>query len=548
MLPFHVLTESNEVLDTSEKRTGSSRSSSTSTTSKDLFGFEFDFTLYLYGFQILLVAALVAITMFRKEMSCNRCYSSKQEEEGRLRDHQLHRSNGNNSFANLRRLWNDSEAAESLLETAGHYSSSSGTYRVLISAMMRTVLELCTILFLPQGIVLGAATKSFSLWWGLASHEQRLDEILDGAENWCVVPPPQNNNNDPVARESSSPLSWDTCNSIAPNQDCGPDSPLFPAVTFLPMDALVHISSFLHPRDVVSLSCTSCRARNAIDSATCTSVGTGSTSRATTRTNDISNAIWKTLWYRDFYWLVGSWKVGRAAAQRSFRSLSTSAQQENACYTEVSEWCGDSRTVFSREFYFRFSLCYANYVIAGNCTPERCLIGLGGHIYDLTSFLDWHPGSPETVIVHAGRDASSVFESMRHTLSARDLARQYCIVVDQTLLPSSAAGARPASFLCDERSEAFVNDCARRKMLRMKVNPFKPQGRPLSRRVSTLEAVYRDFMAEHDDAQRRVFRWLSRSTDSVLGGEAHVYFDPFCASWKAWYINNSIQAVFVDDL
>ncbi|OJI99648.1 hypothetical protein ASPVEDRAFT_39052 [Aspergillus versicolor CBS 583.65] len=42
-------------------------------------------------------------------------------------------------------------------------------------------------------------------------------------------------------------------------------------------------------------------------------------------------------------------------------------------------------------------------------TPDDCWVGINGEIWDLTSFLNEHPGGPSIILKHAGRDATDAF-------------------------------------------------------------------------------------------------------------------------------------------
>lgn len=50
-------------------------------------------------------------------------------------------------------------------------------------------------------------------------------------------------------------------------------------------------------------------------------------------------------------------------------------------------------------FYIDFEYSWLDWLLAGFNTDERCLIGLHGCVLDITSFLDEHPGSPESLKV-----------------------------------------------------------------------------------------------------------------------------------------------------
>ncbi|CAE7751757.1 CYTB5-D, partial [Symbiodinium sp. CCMP2456] len=39
-----------------------------------------------------------------------------------------------------------------------------------------------------------------------------------------------------------------------------------------------------------------------------------------------------------------------------------------------------------------------------HCTPENCWVALNGKVYDLSEFMDRHPGGPTTILAWAGKD------------------------------------------------------------------------------------------------------------------------------------------------
>lgn len=49
-------------------------------------------------------------------------------------------------------------------------------------------------------------------------------------------------------------------------------------------------------------------------------------------------------------------------------------------------------------------------------------------VYDITRFVPEHPGSPETLLDHAGGDASAIFAEIGHSLLARDLKESFLVV------------------------------------------------------------------------------------------------------------------------
>jgi hypothetical protein len=404
---------------------------------------------HLYGPQVLLLALLSAITVYRREISCNHCYA-EVEEGGTV---EAVRSSIVSSES-----W-DAEETDCLLEGAGCPTSLAFP---LLSRLLQTWRRLH-----PLHFFLGRSVP--------AKSEQPPASIII----------PTTNSDHAVfsaSEDDTNPLS-----------------------SQLPPDAVVNVLSYLHPKDVVSYACVNKSARKIVE-------GPG----------ELACTLWRDLWHRDYSWLVESWDVGRRAAQRSGLA---------------PQHCKD--------FYFRFGLSYLNYVLAGQNTLDRCLVGLGGHIYDLTEFLDSHPGSPETVLVHAGRDATVFFESLRHTMGARRLAQSYCIVVDTSLVSdrgeARGCGIRPTLRL-------VADDAMSYSALPSAAEPVLPHGCPRrtteSRVTGTLERLRGDFRTEEDLIRRRA---AQRFADEAVLGEINTFFDPFCRKWKVWYTSTNLETVYAED-
>ncbi|CAJ1931863.1 unnamed protein product [Sphenostylis stenocarpa] len=54
-------------------------------------------------------------------------------------------------------------------------------------------------------------------------------------------------------------------------------------------------------------------------------------------------------------------------------------------------------------------------------------IDLSVKVYDVTQYLDDHPGGDDVILAATGKDATEEFEDAGHSKSARELMEQYCI-------------------------------------------------------------------------------------------------------------------------
>ncbi|KJH51457.1 cytochrome b5-like Heme/Steroid binding domain protein [Dictyocaulus viviparus] len=54
-------------------------------------------------------------------------------------------------------------------------------------------------------------------------------------------------------------------------------------------------------------------------------------------------------------------------------------------------------------------------------------IVIGNKVYDVTKFLDEHPGGCEVLLEQAGKDATEAFEDVGHSTDARSMREEYFI-------------------------------------------------------------------------------------------------------------------------
>lgn len=408
--------------------------SSSSTASWSLTATLFYYTR-LYGAQLVLLTLLSAVTIYRREMSCNHVYT--EAESVAIRKRCLKNVNSPELADKFE------ESTEELLEGAGAFCSGEPLYSVLLS------------LSLFFDWLLRDSVKD-SQWVSLLGTKQTAIQ----SKSFRIV------SNDCFTRD-------------------------------LPADVQVHVFSFLHPKDVISFSCSS-RSTLAI-------VNDGAA----------STAIWRTLWYRDYAWLVHSWNVGMDAMRRS------------QPFPEQ----------FDKEFYFMFGQAYLNYVLAGKNTLDQCLIGLHGHVYDLTPFLHSHPGSPETVMVHAGKDASRYFEDMTHSAGARRVARSLCVAVNG-FCNEEGCGVQPTTLtsLGPTRSHPTVASSPTIEMARTRA-PARPE---------TLQ-LYRNKYQSQERLMLQSVQAAYSSNPDVLS-DVNAFYDPFQRQWKAWYTSAQFETIFVSDI
>jgi len=169
----------------------------------------------------------------------------------------------------------------------------------------------------------------------------------------------------------------------------------------LPVDVQFYLLSFLSVKDIISFSVSNRCAYHLV--------------HEDTEPNCDSNLLWRDLIIRDFGHVLES-KYMSEAIQRS------SKINKNALHHILS------KRKSSLKFYFEFQLTWVNYISAGHATHNSCLVGLHGRIVDMTHSIYEHPGSPETLLMHSGFDATSHYEVMNHSKFARQLASKKVVL------------------------------------------------------------------------------------------------------------------------
>ncbi|KAJ2556609.1 hypothetical protein EV175_001894 [Coemansia sp. RSA 1933] len=84
--------------------------------------------------------------------------------------------------------------------------------------------------------------------------------------------------------------------------------------------------------------------------------------------------------------------------------------------------------------------------IAKHYTRDDIWIVVHGKVYDVTKFLDEHPGGEEVILEHAGIDATEAFEDIGHSEDARELLAH--------LLIGDLEGAPPTASTRDGKTGA----------------------------------------------------------------------------------------------
>jgi cytochrome b involved in lipid metabolism len=515
-------------------------------TSRVLLWQDFCACMSLYGPQLFVLTCLSAMTIYRREMSCNRVFHQPvlEVEEEEVFDEYFNEDDEKKNH--LLEAVRETETEE-LLDGAGMYYSGAPLLTmasIWVSCFGRDEDDDGDEEEEHQQLHKRDETtkKEKALWKEDVTPTDLLDRVgnyYSGEPLWAVVqlllwspaiPPPV-----PISfsRSSSgtSSCSMSSCGTVEDQlclqyqtqeeqqlQQQGPFSQR------LPPDVHVQIASFLHPKDLVAMSCVSKSFHEVVDQ------------------GETAAAIWKTLWRRDYAWIIYAWDVGQRALQRS-QSLSSKEDVE--------------AVVYDKDFYFQFGQAYLDYILAGQNTANRCLVSLHSNIYDITDFSDLHPGSPDTLMVHSGRDATAFFEDMGHSLGARRVAKRLCVVVDASsscstheslcglhptlhtrldFSPTAAAGAAAMDIPLPS-----IIDCNEVLMGRKAQQQQRRRRRP----GGTLRRIRKQYVLERE----RILKSVNKEYASIsTHGHANPFYDPFCQQWQCWYTDSNFQTVFVSDV
>ncbi|KAJ0100898.1 hypothetical protein Patl1_05253 [Pistacia atlantica] len=82
--------------------------------------------------------------------------------------------------------------------------------------------------------------------------------------------------------------------------------------------------------------------------------------------------------------------------------------------------------------------------VAKHNKTKDCWLIISGKVYDVTPFMDDHPGGDEVLLSATGKDATNDFEDVGHSDSARDMMEKYYIGdIDASTVPLKRAYIPP---------------------------------------------------------------------------------------------------------
>ncbi|XP_060203958.1 cytochrome b5 [Lycium barbarum] len=97
--------------------------------------------------------------------------------------------------------------------------------------------------------------------------------------------------------------------------------------------------------------------------------------------------------------------------------------------------------------------------VAKHNKTKDCWLILSGKVYDVTPFMDDHPGGDEVLLSATGKDATNDFEDVGHSDSAREMMDKYYIgEIDMSTVPLKRAYIPPqqAAYNPDKTPEFII--------------------------------------------------------------------------------------------
>ncbi|KAL1198897.1 Cytochrome B5 isoform D [Cardamine amara subsp. amara] len=84
--------------------------------------------------------------------------------------------------------------------------------------------------------------------------------------------------------------------------------------------------------------------------------------------------------------------------------------------------------------------------VSQHSSSQDCWIIIDGKVYDVTKFLDDHPGGDEVILTSTGKDATDDFEDVGHSTTAKAMLDEYYVGdIDSATVPTKTKFVPPTS-------------------------------------------------------------------------------------------------------
>ncbi|KAA0049155.1 cytochrome b5-like [Benincasa hispida] len=97
--------------------------------------------------------------------------------------------------------------------------------------------------------------------------------------------------------------------------------------------------------------------------------------------------------------------------------------------------------------------------VAEHNNHKDCWLIISGKVYDVTKFLEDHPGGDDVLLSATGKDATDDFEDVGHSDNAREMMDQYYVgEIDASTIPKKVAYTPPKQphYNQDKTSEFII--------------------------------------------------------------------------------------------
>ncbi|XP_042416268.1 cytochrome b5-like [Zingiber officinale] len=94
--------------------------------------------------------------------------------------------------------------------------------------------------------------------------------------------------------------------------------------------------------------------------------------------------------------------------------------------------------------------------ISRHATKQDCWLSIGGKVYDVTDFLEEHPGGEDVILHESGSgDATQAFEEVGHSSAAISSMKSYLIGTVEGYISGDQKPSKPATTAYREQAPSY---------------------------------------------------------------------------------------------